>query len=66
MLRVLEESKPDPRNPSGFVTEYSHAWWTQAAEWEKNPHELLDIDTALEFHTDKVSLVPYSGVCCPD
>ena len=63
MLRVLEESKPDPRNPSGIVPKYFHAQWTQAAEWEKNSHKLLDIDTAFDFHTKKVSAVPSSGVC---
>ena len=58
MLRVLEESKPDPRNPSGIVTEYAHAWWTQAAKWKTIPYELLDIDRAFDFHTKKVSPVP--------
>jgi hypothetical protein len=55
MLTMLREVKPDPRNPSSVVNEYSHAWWTQAGKGEMKRHELIDSGAAFEFHQDKVS-----------
>lgn len=64
MLRMLRDSKPDPRDQSSVVKEYMHPWWTWAAEWKEKPHVLFDIDAAFESHADQVSwfLAPLASI----
>ena len=63
---TLQERRPDPQDLSSIVEQYSHAWWTHSAKWETMKHELLDIDVAFDFHTDKVSAVPCQSFCFSD
>lgn len=55
MLEMLQEHRPNPKDPSSIVMEYIQAWCTEAADWEKHTHWLCNIDIAFGFHIDKVS-----------
>ena len=58
MLKMVRESKPDPKDPTSIVKEYYKPWWTRAAEWKEERPELFDIDAAFDFHWELVSGVP--------
>jgi len=58
MLKMVQESKPDPKDSTSIVKEYYKPWWTQAAEWKEERPELFDMDTTFDFHWELVSGVP--------
>ena len=58
MLRMVRESKPDPKDPTSIVKEYYKSWWARAADWKEERPELFDMDAAFDFHWELVSGVP--------
>ena len=58
LLKLLQEIKPDPKDPTSVVEKYLQPWWTRAAEQETERFELCNVEAAFEFHENEVSWVP--------